>query len=93
MWLLPVPDTAWTVEASIRNEQARQHQEQLDRRLGVVLREGSLESIKELLDEGARLTRYSIYAAVGREDLALLEMLFEYGWDIDTTQIGRCAIE
>lgn len=93
MFTLPVPDTAWTVERSIRNEQMRQHQQHLNDQLSLIIPQGSFQAIKALLQQGAKLDERAMWAAVGREDVELFEMLVEFGWDIESTEGSKCAVQ
>lgn len=93
MWHLPVPDTAWTVERSIHNEQIRQHQQHLNVQLSHTLSQGTLQSIKTLLQQGAKMDEHAMRAAIGGEDVEVLDLLVEYGWDIDSTAFSDCPIK
>ncbi|KAF1917523.1 ankyrin repeat-containing domain protein [Ampelomyces quisqualis] len=85
---------AAVLETSLAKEPATKRQQKLNECLTVVLRgEGSLESIKMLLDLGAKLELPATYAAMRREDLDLLQMLFEYGWNIQSTEYQSCPVQ
>lgn len=88
-------EDASVLEASLSKEPASKRQQKLNQCLTVVLgeRESSLKSIKMLLDLGAKLDLPATYHAKEREDLGLLQMLLEYGWDIQSTKYSSCPIQ
>jgi hypothetical protein len=86
---------AAVLETSLDKEPASKRQQKLDQCLTEVLREreSSLKSIKMLLDLGAKMNLPATYFAMEREDLDLLQMLLEYGWDIQSTKYSSCPVQ
>jgi hypothetical protein len=69
------------------------HQNHLNSRLDLAIRDGSLETIKALLGHGAKLGQLSLYAVFKRDDPSLLQLLVDSGWDVNSMELRRPAIQ
>lgn len=52
-----------------------------------------METIDALVKWGAKMTEESFYAAIDRGDPALLQLMVENGWDVNSTEYGPTALE
>jgi hypothetical protein len=67
--------------------------EQLNTCLVLAMPQGHMEVIKLLLQLGAQLDHESSRSIIEREDPAVLQLLVESGWDMNTTEFGRTAVQ
>ncbi|KAJ4364158.1 hypothetical protein N0V83_009613 [Neocucurbitaria cava] len=70
------------------SDNANISQGELDQCLTSTMPKGSLDMLKILLEKGAKLTRFSYWDAIKREEPATLQLLVDHGWNIDSTEFG-----
>jgi len=68
-------------------------QKELDKCLIFAMKEATMETIDALVKWGAKMTEESFYAAIDRGDPALLQLMVENGWDVNSTEYGPTALE
>ena len=68
-------------------------QSELDECLESAMPGASIDIIRLLLQHGARLTILSFGKAIGRQDPAVFQLLLDHGWDINSTEFGRSAVQ
>jgi hypothetical protein len=81
------------IESSLSECSATNRQDELNASLVQAMPHGSLETIQLLLTLGAKLKSTSFYSAIAREDAAMLQLLIDFGWDIDSTEFELSAIQ
>jgi len=52
-----------------------------------------METIDGLVKWGAKMMEESFYAAIDRGNPALLQLMVENGWDVNSTEYGPTALE
>ncbi|KAF1846344.1 ankyrin, partial [Cucurbitaria berberidis CBS 394.84] len=67
-------------------------QKELDECLTSVMPEGSLGMIKILVRHGSKLTIFSFFKAIRREEPAVFQLLIDHGWNIDSTEFEVTAV-
>jgi hypothetical protein len=82
-----------TIEAEVAKLPSATRQEELNTCLTLAMPQGSIEMIELLVNLGARLDQHSLYAAIRREDPSLLQLLVDSGWDINSNNFERPAIQ
>jgi hypothetical protein len=81
------------VKADLARSPTTRRQEDLNESLILAMPDGALDTIKLLLGLGAKLKRASFHSAVAREEVAVFQLLVEAGWDIDSTEYQRSAVQ
>jgi hypothetical protein len=81
------------IEANLARSPTTKRQEELNESLVLAMPNGTLDTIKLLLVLGAKLKRTSFLRAVAREEVAVFQLLVEAGWDIDSTEYQRSAVQ
>jgi hypothetical protein len=67
--------------------------EELDRCLVFAMSEASLDTIESLIKWDARMTKESFYTAIRRGEPALIYLMLDNGWDINSTEFGPSALQ
>jgi hypothetical protein len=65
----------------------------LDDALALAIPRCSLETIRLILQLGAKLDVVAVSKAIERADPAVFQALMESGWDINSTEFGRSAVQ
>ncbi|KAF2821564.1 hypothetical protein CC86DRAFT_470751 [Ophiobolus disseminans] len=80
---------------AIRSELSSQPeitQDELNEHLNSTMLQGSIVTIKLLLERGAKLNRSSFGKAIDRGEPAVFQMLIERGWDINSIKFRTSAV-
>jgi ankyrin repeat protein len=81
------------IESSLAEVPADRLQDELNNSLISAMPAGSHATIELLLNHGAKLKRTSFHAAMAREDTAVLQLLVDSGWVIDSTEFTLSAVQ
>jgi ankyrin repeat protein len=81
------------IESSLAEVPADRLQDELNNSLISAMPAGSHATIELLLNHGAKLKRASFHAAMAREDTAVLQLLVDSGWVIDSTEFTLSAVQ
>ena len=68
-------------------------QDGLNKCLVLAMPKAPLDMIRLLLDKGAKLTAIAFHRLVERQESALLQMLVDYGWGINSTEFELPAVQ
>jgi hypothetical protein len=79
------------------NDRLSQHpplcEEELNRCLIFAMSEASIDTIDGLIRWGAKMTEESFYTAIDRGNPALLQLMVDNDWYINSTAYGPTALE
>ncbi|CAO2649935.1 Nn.00g012270.m01.CDS01 [Neocucurbitaria sp. VM-36] len=67
-------------------------QEELNKCLELAMPDGSLDTIRVLLQHGSKLNVFAYSKAIAREDPAVFQLLIDHGWDINSTEFENSAV-
>jgi hypothetical protein len=68
-------------------------QEELDRCFIFAISEASLDTIDSFIKWGANMTKEAFYTAISRGEPALIQLLLDNGWEINSTEFGPSLLQ